>query len=128
MMRLRWMTTLLLGGLTSCSAQPNGQTYSVYFQPYSADIDQQALQTVHDAADFARAHHNLPIAVTGYSAPPDPDRDVPGLSAGRAAAVAHILASAGVESGRVTTSGNGIVDPKALPTVSVRRVDIIVGP
>ena len=126
-MRLRWMTILLLAALPACSPQADGQRYSVYFQPYSADLDQQALETVHAAADFAQGHRGLPIAVVGYAAPPDPDRDVPGLSAHRADAVAQVLAASGVEANRVTTSGNGIIDPKTLPTVSVRRVDITVG-
>jgi outer membrane protein OmpA-like peptidoglycan-associated protein len=126
-MCVRSIMILLLGGLTACTAQPDSQKYSVYFQPYSAELDHQARETVHAAADFAQAHRLLPVAVTGYSAPPDPDRDVPGLSADRAAAVTQILASEGVEPARVRTSGNGIVDPKALPTVSVRRVDILVG-
>jgi outer membrane protein OmpA-like peptidoglycan-associated protein len=127
-MRLRWMTILLLGGVTACSQRVDPQKFSVYFQPYSAELDEQALQTVDAAADFARDHRGLAVAVTGYSAPPDPDRDVPGLSADRAAAVARVLARVGVEPNRVSMSGNGIVDPKALPTVSVRRVDITVGP
>jgi outer membrane protein OmpA-like peptidoglycan-associated protein len=126
-MRLRWMTIVLLGALPACSLQTDSQKYSVYFQPYSADLDPQALQTVHAAADFAQDHRSLPVAVTGFSAPPDPDRDVPGLSAHRAEVVAQALASAGVAANRVSTAADGIIDPKSLPTLSVRRVDIIVG-
>jgi outer membrane protein OmpA-like peptidoglycan-associated protein len=126
-MRVRWMTILLLGALPACTPQTNGQKYSVYFQPYSADLDPQAQDTVHAAADFAQAHRSLPVAVTGYSAPPDPGRDVPGLSAHRAEVVAQALTGAGVEASRVTTSASGIIDPNTLPTLAVRRVDITIG-
>jgi outer membrane protein OmpA-like peptidoglycan-associated protein len=127
-MRYRWMTTLLLATLGGCGwFIPSGK-YSVYFQPYSAKLDDQASQTIHGAADFALAHPALPVVVTGYAAPPDPKLDVPGLSDDRADAVKQMLIAAGVTPNRIVTKGNGITDPQSLPDVAVRRVDIGVGP
>jgi outer membrane protein OmpA-like peptidoglycan-associated protein len=126
-MRVRWTTILLLAALGGCSWFSASQTFSIYFQPYSAELDQSAQETIHAAADFARAHPLQPVSVNGYSAPPDPKLDVEGLSAKRADAVKQVLISDGVGPGRITIEANGITDPKTFPTVAVRRVDINVG-
>jgi outer membrane protein OmpA-like peptidoglycan-associated protein len=127
-MRFRWTTTLLLATLGGCGLFTDTGKYRVYFQPYSADLDPQGSQTTQAAASFARAHPALPIIVTGYSAPPDPKLDVPGLSDKRADAVKQMLIADGISPNRIVTVGNGITDPNSLPEVAVRRVDIGVGP
>jgi outer membrane protein OmpA-like peptidoglycan-associated protein len=126
-MRFRWMTVLLLSALAGCTGSGDEQAYSVYFQPYSADPDPAARETIHAAADFARSHRTLPVVVVGYSAPPDPGRDVDGLSAQRAEGVKRVLVAEGVEPNRISTTAHGVIDPKNLPTVAERRVDIAVG-
>jgi outer membrane protein OmpA-like peptidoglycan-associated protein len=126
-MRFRWMTILLLVALGGCSRSGEPQMFSVYFQPYSAELDQQAHESVDAAASFAGSHPGLPVALTGYSAPPDPKLDVEGLSDKRAQVVRQALVSSGVRADRISTVANGITDPKSLPTVAVRRVDISVG-
>jgi outer membrane protein OmpA-like peptidoglycan-associated protein len=115
---------LLLGG---CSLFGGGPHYSVYFRPYSADMDAQANTTLHDAADYALAHPGQAVFVTGYSAPPDPGKDVDGLSSQRADAVSKALTDAGVRPNRVVTTATGTSDPGEKPSVSVRRVDIRFG-
>jgi outer membrane protein OmpA-like peptidoglycan-associated protein len=99
----------------------------VYFEPYSASLDPRALQTIQAAGTFAKYRPWLPVAVVGYSAPPDPQHDVDGLSAQRAEAVKQVLIGDGLSPARITTRANGITDPKNLPTVGVRRVDIDIG-
>jgi outer membrane protein OmpA-like peptidoglycan-associated protein len=126
-MRVRWESVLLLAALGGCSWLTDSQKYSVYFQPYSAELDPPALETVHAAAGFARDHPLQLVAVDGFSAPPDPKLDVAGLSARRAEVVKQVLVSDGVRPERITIAANGITDPKELPTVAVRRVDISVG-
>jgi OOP family OmpA-OmpF porin len=126
-MRLRWMTILLLSALGGCSWMTDSRTFSVYFEPYSSVLDQQARETIGNAANFARARPLQPVAVAGFSAPPDPQRDVEGLSARRAEVVKQALADDGLSPNRITTMANGITDPKDLPSVAVRRVDIRVG-
>jgi outer membrane protein OmpA-like peptidoglycan-associated protein len=103
------------------------QKFSAYFQPYTAEPDAQALETIHAASSFAKAHPLQPVVVDGFSAPPDPKLDVDGLSARRAEMVKQVLLRGGVPEDRITTSANGVIDPKNLPSVAVRRVDISVG-
>jgi OOP family OmpA-OmpF porin len=126
-MRLRWMTILLLSALGGCSWMADTRTFSVYFEPYSSVLDQQARETISNAADFARAHPLQPVAVAGFAAPPDPKRDVEGLSAQRAEVVKQALVTDGLSPNRIITAANGITDPKDLPSIAVRRVDITVG-
>jgi OOP family OmpA-OmpF porin len=126
-MRVRRTTILLLVVLGGCSWLSDSRKYSVYFEPYSAALDQQGRETIDAVASFARSHPLQPIAVDGFAAPPDPKRDVDGLSAQRAEAVKQALVSEGVSPGRITTVANGVIDPKSLPSVAVRRVDIGVG-
>ncbi len=127
-MRFRWTTTLLLAALSGCGLLGDTGKYSVYFQPYSAALNDEATNTIHSAAEFAKAHPLLPITVAAYSAPPDPKLDVPGLSDQRADIVKQTLIADGISPNRIVTVGNGITDPKSLPEVAVRRVDIAVGP
>ena len=126
-MRFRWMTLLVLVAVGGCGWIAGSQKYSVYFQPYSSELDEQARQTIKDAADFASAHRLQAIQVSGFSAPPDPKLDVPGLSEKRADNVMQVLIADGVGPDRITVLANGITDPKTLPTLAVRRVDISVG-
>jgi outer membrane protein OmpA-like peptidoglycan-associated protein len=126
-MRIRWTAGLLLATLSNCSWLTATQQYSVYFEPYSSKMDAQAAETIQSAATFAKAHSLQPIIVSGFSAPPDPKRDVEGLSARRAETVKQMLIADGIAPGRITTEANGTTDPKGLPALAVRRVDISVG-
>ena len=126
-MQVRWLPTLLLAAIGGCGMLSDSQQYSVYFPAYSAELDSQARATIHAAADFASLHPFQPIAINGFSAPPDPNQDVEGLSAQRATVVKQALVNEGVSARRISTTANGIIDPKPLPTLSVRRVDISVG-
>jgi outer membrane protein OmpA-like peptidoglycan-associated protein len=128
-MRYRLATLLLLTSLGAC-ANLFGDTkrhYSIYFQPYASDLDEQARATVLDAAAFAQGHPLQPIALTGYSAPPDPAKGIDGLSAQRAEVVKQALVSNGISPGRISIEANGTTDPAGAPNVAVRRVDINVG-
>jgi outer membrane protein OmpA-like peptidoglycan-associated protein len=126
-MQARLTSVLLLAALGGCGWLTDSQKYSVYFQPYSADLDQQARDTIHAAADFARAHPLQRVTLNGFSSPPDPGRDIDGLSAHRADVVKQVLVADGVGEERITTVANGTTDPKTLPDIAVRRVDISVG-
>jgi len=126
-MRIGWITAFLLVGLGGCAWLSDSQKFSVYFEPYSAVLNQQSHDTIKAAAKFAQSHALQPIAIDGFSAPPDPKRDVEGLSAQRAETVKQALIDDGVDPNRIVTAANGIVDPKILPDVAVRRVDINVG-
>lgn len=130
-MRNRFATLLLLAALAGCarlSGGPASTSFSVYFPPYSAELDQDAQTAIHSAAGFAKSRPSEPVILVGYSAPPDPGKDVPGLSEKRAEAVKAVLVSDGVNPNRISAIAKGITDPKAnMPDLSVRRVDISVG-
>jgi hypothetical protein len=125
-MRLDWVTITTLAFIGGCTSSP--QTYSVYFQSYSTELDPQARQTVQEAADFGRARSWLPIQVIGYAAPADPRPNLDALSAQRAAVVKQLLVDDGIGPNRISVAGDGVIDPRPLPPLSVRRVDISFGP
>jgi outer membrane protein OmpA-like peptidoglycan-associated protein len=128
-MRYRLASLLMLTALGAC-ANPFGEhtrKYSVFFQPYSSALDDNARAAVADAASFAHDHPLQPITVAGFAAPPDPSKDVDGLSAQRAEAVKQALITDGVGSGRISIEANGITDPEGKPNLAVRRVDINIG-
>ncbi|HBK05492.1 MAG TPA: hypothetical protein DDZ81_06450 [Acetobacteraceae bacterium] len=126
-MRFRWIALASLVALTACGSTAERRNFSVYFQPYSAELDQQALESAVNAAQYAQAHASLPVLVAGYSAPADPGRDVDGLSDQRADAIKRVLTDDGVSANRITIDANGATDPLSMPQVAVRRVDITVG-
>src|SRR4051812_33770422 len=128
-MRQRFLPLLLLAALGGCASLFGERTrsYSVFFQPYSSELDDGARAAVHDAASFARTCPLPAIAVGGYSAPPAPAKDVDGLSAPLAEVVKQALSSDGVSPGRISTQANGVSDPASKPNLAVRSVDINVG-
>jgi len=127
LMRYRIATLLLLACVGGCHNPADRQNFSVFFQPYSADLDPQAQDTVHAASAFAKDHPSQPVVLIGYSAPPDPGKDIPGLSAQRVAAVQAMMVGDGVPMARTYPLADGTTDPKNMPKLSVRRVDIDIG-
>lgn len=122
------LTTALLGGCGLLSNEPATETFSVFFAPYSAALDQPAQDAIQLAADFALRHPTQPVILLGYAAPPGAGQDAPSLSALRNAAVKGALAADGIRLERISSAARGSADPKvAMPQVSVRRVDISVG-
>lgn len=126
-MRLGVASIALLAALAGCAMPAKEQRYSVYFQPYSAHVDPQSIETIHQASRYVQPNLSQPVAIIGFSAPPDPNRDIAGLSAQRAEIVRQALISAGVGPQRITTAAKGITDPQAVPNLAVRRVDISIG-
>ena len=125
-MGFRWSRVLPVLALGGCSAlfAPDQAKYSIYFEPYSVALDQQAQQTARAVVQFARANPTTRLSLSGYSAPADPTRNIDGLSDERAVAVKQALIRDGIRPERIVTEGYGETDPKALPSVAVRRVDI----
>lgn len=125
-MRLKWSLLMISVTLAGCANLfgNDRQQYSIFFQPYSTELDTQAQRTAREAAQFAKTNPNLSVTIAGYSAPADPARDVDGLSADRAQAVKGILVADGIDPQRIDAQANGTIDPKTLPSIAVRRVDI----
>jgi outer membrane protein OmpA-like peptidoglycan-associated protein len=126
-MRIRWVIIVAIASLSGCAWLTGSNEYRVYFQSNSTDTDTQAIRTIRAAADFAQAHPLQPVTVTGYSAPPDPNLNIDNLSGKRADKVTQMLVDEGVRPERITTGANGVTDPKTLPELAVRRVDVSIG-
>ena len=126
-MRFQWIALASIVVLAGCESPSNTRNYSIYFQPYSAELDQQARESTETAALYARANASLPISVIGFSAPADPGRDVDGLSAQRAEAITQALTAEGVSANRISVSSSSAIDPLPMAMVAVRRVDISIG-
>ncbi|HVZ09275.1 OmpA family protein [Rhodopila sp.] len=130
-MRIRLAALVLPVMLGACAQLfgPPTANFPVFFQPYSAQLDQPAQEAIQNAATFAKRHPLQPVILVGYSAPPDPGRDVAGLSEQRAAAVQTVLVNEGVSPNRISVIAKGSVEPEGgRQEISVRRVDINVGP
>ena len=102
----------------------------VFFKPYSAALDQNALTTIDAVAIAARAHPDMPVIVVGTS---ENKGDVSALSKAlseqRANAVAAQLEADGVNKSRLQVFGAGAVDtPKGInESQGARRVLISIG-
>jgi len=114
---------MTLAGCASIFGNDRRQ-YSIFFPAYSTELDAQAQRTAREAAQFAKTNPNVSVTVAGYSAPADPARDVDGLSSDRAQAVKAALITDGIDPQRIDARANGMIDPKTLPSIAVRRVDI----
>lgn len=126
-MRFRLMALAALAALSACGSSPDARNFSVYFQPYSADLDDQAQETAEAAGRYAKDHATLPVSVVGFSNPADPGRDFDGQSAQRAEAIMRVLTAQGVSANRISTSSSSVIDPLPVSPVAARRVDIAVG-
>ena len=126
-MRHRIAIGLLMTVLAGC-AGGDGGNYSVFFMPYSSQLDQKALDTIQSAATFAKANPPMPITIQGYTTRPDPTEH-DSLRELRVAVVKNGLLNAGVGSMRIEVLGNGLIYPQGvpMPTLPSGRVEIHVG-
>ena len=124
-MRYRFTTLVLFALLGGCGGG-DGKSFSVFFQPYSADLDPRAQETVHAAATFANAHPLMPVSIAGYT--PSQGFNVDTTSGQRAEVVQNALVREGVGRLRIEIVGSDrLIDPTGLPNLPVGRVDINVG-
>ena len=103
-----------------------GQNYVIFFQSFSANLDDAAQGAIQAAAASARAHPGVPITVAGYASPVGSAQANADLSRTRAQVVSDGLVSHGVEPGRIKRKALGEVD-YTLDPVESRRVEISVG-
>ncbi len=125
---MRRLTVLaLLFALSACAApQPPGQRYAVFFQGWSASLDDGGAATVVQAADWANAHPAAEVHVVGFADPegsPQANRDI---SRARAQVVADKLIADGVAAQRVRIDARGSVD-YTFDSQESRRVTISLG-
>jgi outer membrane protein OmpA-like peptidoglycan-associated protein len=126
----RCFPALLLLATASCavvrpSAPAPAPGYVVFFDEKSADLPQDAMATVQQAAIAANAHPDQPVAVIGYTDSAGNAAADSLLSDRRAKRVADALVADGVPAARITRQGRG--QTHADPGVESRRVEIRIG-
>ena len=126
-MRFGWFALASLGALTACASGSDTRGFSVYFQPYSTELDRQGRETADAAAEYAKAYPLLPVLVVGHSARATQGHDADEVSDRRAAAIRQVLIADGVGASRIVLSAYGHADPHPMPQLAGQRVDITVG-
>ncbi len=124
MRRLAVLLLLCLGACTA-SAPEASQRFVVYFQEWSAGLDDNAQKAIIGAAHWAQQHPTEAVTVTGYADPDGSQKANVDLSRTRAQVVVDQLTRDGVEPGRIRLTAHGMTD-FTLSSLESRRVEIAV--
>jgi outer membrane protein OmpA-like peptidoglycan-associated protein len=114
--------------VTGCTVLPGGPptpstpATPVFFQPFSAAMDQPALTTIAQAAKLAAEEPDAQITVIGAADPTGSPKANAYLAKTRAQVVADQLSADGVPPARIRTSSAGPVPTPTGATQSGRRV------
>jgi outer membrane protein OmpA-like peptidoglycan-associated protein len=124
MHRLGLLLLLLCAATGSArAADPTPQKFVVFFQEWSAAIDDSAQSVITQAADWVKAHPGDIAHVNGFADPTGSKQANILLSDLRAQVVVDQLVSDGVDTKRVRQRGHGSVQ-FALTGQESRRVEI----
>lgn len=124
-MRRPMIVASLLLLLSACAVlAPKAPHYVVFFQEWSADLDQPALGAIAEAAQWANAHPGLTVQVRGYADPEGTPAANKGISALRAQRVSDTLTGDGVAASRIRRIAEGGVT-FAQDSQESRRVEIV---
>jgi outer membrane protein OmpA-like peptidoglycan-associated protein len=118
------LSVALLPGLAA--AQPGPQGWPIFFEPWSAALDENARALIRTAAALAAARPTAAVQVIGFADPegaPDTNR---ALSLTRARVVRDALVEAGVAEARIRVSARGATE-YVENSLESRRVEIVVG-
>lgn len=132
MKKLLFISTLTVLSGCAIGEKPPAppQSTPVFFKPFSATLDQNALATIEAVAVAAQAHTDLPVIVVGTTENKgDYSAQSKALSEQRANAVAAQLEADGVQQNRLQVYGAGAVEaPKGInASQGARRVLISIG-
>jgi outer membrane protein OmpA-like peptidoglycan-associated protein len=123
-MRLLASLALITGLLVnSAGARAQQPAYLVFFQLWSAAIDDQAQDVIKNAAEFAKSHSAKSVKVVGYADPTGSKQANVLLSQLRAQVVVDALTAAGVAPDVISQNGSGAVE-FAGSSQEARRVEI----
>ncbi|HEY6433274.1 MAG TPA: OmpA family protein [Acetobacteraceae bacterium] len=114
---------LLLGLSAGCAAAQAPPSYVVFFQEWSAALDEPANGVIGHAAAWAKTHPGMTIQVTGFADPTGSRKANVLISELRAQVVVDQLATDGIDPSRISQVGEGSVQP-ALSTQESRRVQV----
>ncbi|WP_298216161.1 OmpA family protein [Acidocella sp.] len=122
----------MLAGLGGCASAPQTPPATpVFFQPWSAALDQPALTTIATVAKAANAQPDAPVEVTGAADSVGDTQANEQLAQARAQAVANQLVADGVARERLRVDTVGEIKPKLVapgtPVQADRRVLIRIG-
>ncbi len=126
----------MLAGLGGCASMeaPSGPmppATPVFFQPFSAALDQPALDAIAAAAKAANAQPDAPVTVVGAADSVGSELANKYLSETRAQVVADQLVADGVAQERLNIRGRGMIQPTIVasgtPVQAARRVLIEIG-
>ncbi len=116
----------LLASLGACATESGkAQKFPVFFQEWSAALDDSASNTVAAAAKWANEHPNAPVTVSGYADPEGTQKANIAISRTRAQVVVDQLVRDGVSRGRIRLNAHGPTD-YTLSAIESRRVEIAV--
>ena len=123
----------MLAALSSCATQPQGPlppAVPVFFEPWSAALDDHALSAIAAAAQQAKASPGLEVVVTGAADSTGSSTANRYISKTRAQVVADQLTADGVDPADIKVIGVGTVaapTQNSTPAQYARRVLIQVG-
>ena len=119
----RLLPLLLLGVLAApANAQP-APNYVIFFQEWSAALDDAAQGVITQAATYAKAHPQSRIQITGYADITGGQRANLLVSELRAQMVEDQLTTDGISVGRIRLSAVGSI-PSAMSKQQARRVTV----
>ena len=118
----------LLVCMAACTSAPPAapQRFVVYFQEWSAALDDSAQGTVAAAAKWAADHPNQSVAVNGFADPEGSKQANIDISRTRAQLVVDQLVKDGVSQQRIRLGAKGPTD-FTLSSQESRRVEIAIG-
>jgi outer membrane protein OmpA-like peptidoglycan-associated protein len=116
----------LLLGLGACNLAPPGQRFLVFFQEFSAQVDDPGKATITGAADYAKQNPLMAVHVVGFADPTGVPQANVELSHLRAQVVSDAMVAAGVPVGRITVEAAGPTKFE-LAAQESRRVVVSVG-
>ena len=122
------LAALLLLGLIAEAALPPAMAqpvsnFVVFFQEWSAGLDDSAQAVIGRAAEWAKAHPAMQVDVIGFADPTGSRKANLLLSELRAQVVVDQLAGDGIRESRIHPIGHGSVKP-ALSSQESRRVQV----
>ena len=127
MHRLGLLLLLLCAATVSArAADPSAQKFVVFFQEWSAAIDDSAQAVISQAAEWVKSHPGNVAHVSGFADPTGSKQANILMSELRAQVVVDQLQSDGVDPKRVQQRGHGSVQ-FALSSQESRRVEISIG-
>lgn len=125
-MRRLFLAGLVLSVAACVPPEPAGRKYLVFFQDWSAQLDDGSKVTLDQAAAQAKGSPGAPILVSGFADPDGTPQANIDISRARAQVVTDELVQAGVPRGRISLRARGSVG-FVDTSLESRRVEVTVG-